>query len=260
MSLDHPAVNVKHQTPTHDAFVGGRLLLAQPWRGFRAGLDSVLLGAAAGAEQGALLDLGAGVGTAGLVALTYRPGLVATLAERDPDALALLAENIFANGMERRAQPIAADVIAPGAERLAAGLQTDHYAAVIANPPYFSSGEGTPASARGRAARHMGSEEIELWVRTAAASAAPGGEVIFIHAAEALAPLLAVFAPRFGAITLLPLSPRPGAPVSRFLIRGIKGSRAPLSWLANRVIHGENGRDFSPEIDAILKGQATLVW
>ena len=260
MSLDHSTSIVKHQTATRDAFLGGRLWLEQPERGFRAGLDSVLLGAAVGVGQGTLLDLGAGVGAAGLVALTLHPGLAATLLENDPAALALLACNIAANGMADRATVLGLDVTAAGAVRAAAGLKADHYASVIANPPYFASDAGTPASSRGRAARHMGLGSLDLWVRTAAASAAPGGEVVFIHAADALAPLLAAFDARFGAITVLPLVPRPGEPASRILLRGIKGSRAPLRLLSARPLHGEDGRAFTPEIDAILRGATSLGW
>ena len=53
--------------------------------------------------------------------------------------------------------------------------------------------------------------------------------------AESLGPLLAAFEPRFGALTLLPLSPRPETPASRILLRGIKGSRAPLTLLPGRT-------------------------
>ena len=63
--------------------------MTQPAKGFRAGLDSVLLGAAVGAAAGRLLELGAGVGTAAMVALTHYPELRATLAERDAETLAL---------------------------------------------------------------------------------------------------------------------------------------------------------------------------
>ena len=64
MSVDEATDLVKQQTPTRDAFLGGRLTLSQPRNGFRAGLDSVLLGAAVPAGTGRLLDMGAGVGTA----------------------------------------------------------------------------------------------------------------------------------------------------------------------------------------------------
>ena len=72
MSLDQPKDFVKHQTLTRDAFLGGRITVSQPRHGFRAGLDSVLLGAAIAADSTALLDLGCGVGTAALVALAHK--------------------------------------------------------------------------------------------------------------------------------------------------------------------------------------------
>lgn len=261
MSLDHATDIVKHQTVTRDAFLGGRLVIAQPPGGFRAGLDSVLLGAAVGAAGGLLLDLGAGVGTAALVALVHHPGLAATLLDRDPQLVELARSNIAANGLSARASALPLDVTAAGSDRAAAGLATDRYAAVIANPPFFAAGQGTASPERQRAAaRQMAAPALDLWVRTAAASAAPHGEVIFILPAATLAPLLAAFAARFGALTLLPLSPRPGAPASRVLLRGIKGSRAPLRLLPGRALHGAGGSAFAPEFEAILRGATRLVW
>src|SRR5262249_33726755 len=52
---------------TTDRFLDGRLRLQQPTRGFRAGLDAVVLAAAVPAEGGdSVLELGAGCGTATL--------------------------------------------------------------------------------------------------------------------------------------------------------------------------------------------------
>ena len=90
MSLDDTTGLVKQQKHTRDAFLGGRLTLSQPRHGFRAGLDSVLLGAAVSCGRSSLLDLGAGVGTAGLVALALNPDLVAMLAERDGDGVRIV--------------------------------------------------------------------------------------------------------------------------------------------------------------------------
>jgi tRNA1(Val) A37 N6-methylase TrmN6 len=261
MSLDHATSIVKYQTATRDGFLGGRLLIAQPAKGFRAGLDSVLLGAAVGPTEGALLDLGAGVGTAAMVALIHHPKLTATLADHDPEALALAAENLALNKLAERAEILSLDVAAPGASRRAAGLAVDHYAAVIANPPFFAAGQGTRASHAGRAAaRQMAASALETWARTAAASAAPGGEVVFIVLVESLAKLLAAFTPRFGALTILPLSPRRGEAATRVIIRGIKGSGAPLRLLSTRAIHAGEGAAFAPEFEAILRGEARLVW
>lgn len=261
MSLDQPHGFVKHQTITRDAFLGGRITLSQPRRGFRAGLDSVLLGAAVAEDRRCLLDLGSGVGTAAFVALAHAPACHGTLVEQNAEMAALARDNAAANGFAARALVIEADVTAKGADRKAAGLAENRYDSVIANPPFFEAGAGTLAAAEDRAvARHMDAAALDLWVRTAATSAAANGEVIFIYPVESLAPLLAAFTQRFGALTLLPLAPRPGAPVSRVLLRGIKGSRAPLRMLASRTLHDVEGRAFQPEFDAIFRGIARLDW
>ncbi len=260
MSLDDTTGLVKQQKHTRDAFLAGRLTLSQPRHGFRAGLDSVLLGAAVSASSRSLLDLGAGVGTAGLVALTLNIALVATLAESDGEMADLAADNIIRNGLADRASLARIDLAAAGPLRVAAGLLPDHFASVIANPPFFESGRGTAPSTARRAARHMPAEALDRWVRTAAASAAPAGEVIFVYPAAGLAALLPSLTARFGAVTILPLLPRDGEPASRILIRGIKGSRAPLQLLAARALHGPQGRDFQPAFDAIFRGQARLDW
>lgn len=259
MSLDQPKAFVKHQSVTRDAFLGGSLTLSQPARGFRAGLDSVLLGAAVGEGRASLLDLGAGVGTAALVALIHNPGLTAALAEQNADVVALAEANIADNGLVDRARVVTADVIGPAADRRAAGILDNGYDSIIANPPFFA--DGTLAADAGRAgARHMDAAALDRWIKAAAGAAAAGGEVIFIYPAASLAPLLAGFTQRFGAVTVLPLSPRPDEPASRVLVRGIKGSRAPLTLLASRVLHEPEGRAFAPEFEAIFRGTARLVW
>ncbi len=261
MSLDQPHDFVKHQTITRDAFLGGRITLSQPRQGFRAGLDSVLLGAAVSEGVERLLDLGSGVGTAAFVALAHAPACRATLVEQNPDMAALARDNAKTNGFAEHAEVIEADVTAKGTERKAAGLLENHYGAVIANPPFFESGAGTLAATSDRAAaRHMDAAALDLWVRTAATSAAANGEVIFIYPVESLAPLLAAFSQRFGGLTILPLTPRPDIPVNRVLLRGIKGSRAPLRMLASRALHDAEGRAFRPEFDAIFRGVARLDW
>ena len=170
----------------------------------------------------------------------------------------LAGNNIVSNGFAARAGVIALDLTATGRTRAAAGLKADYFQSVIANPPFFEG--GTRASTRGAAARHMSAEALDLWVKTAATHAAPGGEIIFIHTADHLAPLLESFTARFGAVTILPLLPRDGEPSHRILIRGIKGSRAPLTLLASRALHTPAGRQFRPEFEAIFRGADRLHW
>lgn len=261
MSLDQPSDFVKHQTVTRDAFLGGRLTLSQPKSGFRAGMDSVLLGAAVPEGAETLLDLGAGVGTAALVALAMGRTHRADLLERDEPTAELAKRNLVDNGLGDRGRVLVADILAKASERRAAGLLDNQYDVVIANPPYFGAGQGTEAPQRARAeARHMDAEALDVWVRCAAGSAKADGTAIFIYPTEAMIPLLTAFDRRFGAITILPLASRPGGEASRLLVRGTKGSRAPLRLLSTRITHGESGNGFAPEFDAIFRGAAALDW
>ena len=260
MSVTHTTDFVKQHSSTRDAFLGGRLAVEQPASGFRAGLDSVLLGAAVRPDASTLLDLGSGAGTAALVALAHAPDLTATLVDADAAMLALAARNLADNGFAGRARVQDFDVCGGGTARQMAGLAADHFGTVIANPPFFAAGRGTPPAPLRARARHLPAGTLEHWVRTAAACAAPGGEAIFIHVAAALPALLAACERRFGALTVLPLAPRPGAAASRILLRGRKGGRAPLTLLATRALHEPAGRGFAPEFDAIFRGRARLHW
>ena len=77
-----------------DAVLGGRLRLRQPLKGHRVGHDAILLAAATGARAGEhAVDLGAGVGAAGLALAARVAGLKVTLVEIDETLGMLAAEN-----------------------------------------------------------------------------------------------------------------------------------------------------------------------
>ena len=83
-----------------DAFLGGRLTLRQPARGYRAGADAVMLAAACPAQPGQrVLELGCGAGVA-LFCLGARVrGLSLTGLERQPALADLARHNAAATGL-----------------------------------------------------------------------------------------------------------------------------------------------------------------
>lgn len=260
MSLDQGDKIVKFDVVTKDAFLGGEIHLLQPKSGFRAGTDSVLLGASVAETSMRVLDLGAGIGAASLCALARLKEARAHLVELNPGYRELAAQNVINNNFSDRAETVSLDVSAPGAEREAAGIKPDHFTSVIANPPYFDASAGTSAPQKARAgARAMPQDDLDKWVRTAASAAAPEGEIIFIYRASGLTELLNAFT-RFGAVSVLPIAARPGEEAGRVLVRGIKGSRAPLVIKPPLVLHDETGNDFTLEMSGILRQGAALHW
>jgi len=84
---------------SYDQFLGGRLTVAQPKTGYRAGVDPVLLAASVPAGRGeSVLELGCGVGVASLCLAARVPGLKITGVEIQPDAAILDAQNAKHNG------------------------------------------------------------------------------------------------------------------------------------------------------------------
>ena len=88
---------------SEDAVLGGRLRLRQPLRGHRVGHDAILLAAATAGRAGEqVIDLGAGVGAAGLALASRVPGLRVTLVEIDAALCELAAGNARLNNLSDR--------------------------------------------------------------------------------------------------------------------------------------------------------------
>lgn len=244
-----------------DAFLGAALSILQPRNGYRAGLDAVMLAAAVPADSSRplrVLDVGAGVGTAGLCLARRAPFTEVVLLEKEPQLAALAAENIARNDLAARVRVVTGVVGAPAAELRALGLVEESFGHVMANPPFHDSDSGTlPPDALKAGAHAMPDTELQAWARFMARMTAPGGEATIIHKADALARLLAVLDPRFGALKVLPLHPRTGAPAHRVLVQGIKGSRSPLQILPGFVLH-QDGNTFTAAAQDILRSGAAL--
>lgn len=245
---------------TVDAFLGGALEMLQPRKGYRAGLDAVLLAAAVPDRPKSfrVLDLGAGVGVAGLCVARRCPLAEVTLLESAPALSALARANIARNGLATRARVIEGRIGARWQTLSTAGLERESFDNVIANPPFHVEGKGTSArSALKAASNAMAAGSIEAWVRLMAAAARPRGRLTIIHTPEALPALIAALAGRFGAISVTPVHARSGERALRVIVEGIKGRRGPLELRPGLIVHGNDGA-FTPELAAVLRDGAAL--
>jgi tRNA1(Val) A37 N6-methylase TrmN6 len=244
---------------SRDRFLGGRLTLLQPRRGYRAGVDPVFLAASVQAHAGqSLLDLGCGGGVAALCAGARNPGLSLTGLERQAPYAALARRNATENGLEMTVYE--GDLTAmPGDLRQ---IRFDH---VIANPPYFRRDASVPAQAEDREGAMGEDTPLASWVEVAARRCLPGGYVTFVHRSERLPELLGAFSLHLGSLELKPLLPRAGRAAHLVLLRGRKGGRAAFRLHAGLVLHrGEthdcDGANYSPEVSRILRDGDPLIF
>jgi tRNA1(Val) A37 N6-methylase TrmN6 len=241
---------------SEDAVLGGRLILRQPRQGHRVGHDAILLAAATDARAGEhAVDLGAGVGAAGL-ALAHRvEGLTVTLVEIDPALVTLAAENAERNGLGARVRAVNLDVSAPGAFA-DAGLAAGSAQCVLMNPPFNEPHNPSPDAGR-RMAHAASREMLDQWVRAAARLLCPDGVLTLIWRADGLAQVLAALEGGFGALAILPVHPKPAAPAIRVLVRAAKGNRAPPALLPGLVLNDAAGKP-AAEAEAVLRDNAVL--
>lgn len=242
---------------TDDSFLGGALQILQPQRGYRAGIDAVLLAAAINTDEandGQLLDLGAGVGTIGLCAAQRIQSLTVTLLEKQPELCRLARENAARNGLTDRVTCVETAIGAASNDLNRAGLHDNAFTHVVANPPFMDANQGTLSEKPLKATSHTMGEAQHLndWGRFMARMSRQGGTAMMIHKAEALYEVLACLEGRFGSLTVLPIHPRADEPANRIIVRGIKGSRRSIAIRPGLVLHG-NGNKFTPQIDAVLR-------
>lgn len=244
---------------TADHFLGGRLRLRQSPSGHRAGTDAVLLAAATPRDfRGLLLDVGAGVGAVGLAAALRAPQATVGLVEIDSESAALARENIQINGLSARARVVEADLLSAPSRR-AAGLANESADLILTNPPYLSAKRARVSPDPRRALAHVSAGGLEPWLRACLALLRPCGLFVMIHRADALAECLASVGARLGGLAILPVCPRRGEAATRILLRGVKGSKAPLSLLSPLVLHEADGA-FTPRAQALHRGEDEPLW
>lgn len=255
-----------HETLASEAstagFLGQKLKLKQYANGHRAGTDAVLLAAAAPANYGGLaLDAGSGSGAVGLAYLALRSEARAGLIECQPLQAKLARENLELNGLHDRGIVYQTDLLSK-ASRSAAALEDGCAGLLLTNPPFLdprkSRASPDPLRHNAHTMGHGDQAGLKLWLKACLALLEPKGMLILIHRAEALGEILEFCTGRLGALTVMPIYGSPAKPAIRVLVRGIKGSRAPLSIARGLVLH--EGSGFTHEAEALHSGSNMMIW
>ncbi len=251
----------KKQSPaagiTEDGFLGGQLRLRQPRSGHRAGHDAILLAAATPARSGdRVVDLGAGVGAAGLAVARRVRGIDLVLVEIDPALAELARNNAAANAI--KAEVVILDVEADAPAFAAAGLAPDSADVVLMNPPFNdpSRHRASPDGVRERA--HVATATtLAAWVHAARRILKSNGQLVLIWRADGIAKVLGALERGFGSLEVLPVHGEGASPAIRILVRATKGGRAPTRLHAALLLNEESGMP-NKWVQEILAGKGEL--
>jgi tRNA1(Val) A37 N6-methylase TrmN6 len=242
---------------TEDAFLGGKLRLRQPKAGHRAGHDAMLLAAATPARPGArVVDLGAGVGAAGLAVAKRVSGIRLVLVEIDEKLAELACGNAVLNAIE--AETIVLDVTSSSSSFAARGLLPDSVDVVLMNPPFNDSTRHRASPDRSRETAHLASAEtLEAWIHASRRILKTGGVLVMIWRADGIADVLTALGRGFGSLAILPVHADVTSPAIRVLLGAVKGGKAPTCIRTSLILNDEEGRPHR-KVQDILEGKGAL--
>jgi tRNA1(Val) A37 N6-methylase TrmN6 len=242
---------------TEDAFLGGQLRLRQLKSGHRAGHDAMLLAAATPARSGdRVVDLGAGVGAAGLAVARRVEGIELVLVEIDADLAGLARGNAASNAIA--ADVIVLDVTSEAGAFAAVGLTPDSVDVVLMNPPFNDPARHRASPDKAREIAHVGTvATLERWIHASRRILKSGGALTLIWRADSLAEVLAALGRGFGSLAILPVHADTATPAIRVLIRAIKGGKAPTRMLAALMLNNESAVP-NKQVQDILAGKGVL--
>ena len=172
-------------------------------------------------KNAAVLDLGSGCGTLGLLLCARDRSCTVTGMELQEAAHAAAVENIARNGLEGRLSSICADLrdmpLAPGS-----------FQVCVSNPPYFSGGA---AHSKNPTARQEDTCTPKDLFAAASRALRWGGDFFLVHKPERLAQLcFEASSHGLEPKRLRLVRHRPDAPVSLILLSCRRGGKPGLQW------------------------------
>lgn len=240
---------------TRDALLSGRIVYHQPERGYRVGLEALLLaGFAVRADRRPprrVVDLGAGPGAIGLVAATLAPAAEVTLVEVDDAHATLAEENVRENDLGGRVRVVRSDV-----RDVLSHLPRGGFDLVVSNPPWFDETKGrSPTDPRRARARMLSGDVLRAFVVAAKNLAGRASRVCFTFPATSIETLLAAC----DAVKLVPkrlrfVHPRVDEAANALLVECVSGKPGGLIVEGPLVVRGD-GEAYTAEATRLLWGE-----
>ncbi len=230
--------------------LNGAVKLRQIEDGFKTSIDAVLLAAACPAISGEhILDLGCGVGTAGLCAAARINDTHLTGLDVQRDHIDCATGNAALNNISKRCVFICGDI------RSFKETGFDH---VICNPPYEEAGAHSRSPLdKNATARGHNESSLEEWIKCAFSCVKSGGSLTLIHKSDQIHKIILALGKSFGATEIIPLWPKEGAHAKRVIVRTIKHRKTVSKLHSGLILHKEDG-SYTDAAQAILRGGEAL--
>ena len=241
---------------TKDSFLGGGIRIWQPKKGYRAGIDPILLAASVNVNAGQkVLDLGCGVGTASF-AIGYRVKNVELYGIEIQKIFADLADlNSKENGIEFQVE--CADI-----SKLSSNITSKNFDHVIANPPYFDRKSSVRGINVSKEKSFGDTRPISEWLKVAAKRAKPKGFVHFIVRSDRLMEIFTNMPNSLGSLVITPVISRKNENAKLTILHAKKIGRAGFIISSPIVLHplkSDSREKYVPEVDKVLRNGASLI-
>lgn len=240
---------------TCDFFLGQRLEILQPKKGYRAGIDALLLGsAAANFDSKNICELGSGVGVAILTCLARRNAAgnmpnMANALEIDEYAANLLSQNASKNGFSNLLEVTNIDGLKPNSP------YENKFDLVFSNPPYFDDFSKIRDPHESRHQAYVIGAPLLNWIKAMIRLVKSNGRLLLIHRADRMYDIVDALQNRAGDIRILPIHPKTRENANRVLIGAKKSSKAPTQILPPIFLRdSDNDKDYFPIVDEFCKG------
>lgn len=239
--------------------LNGQVKLLQPKHGFHASLDTVFLSAAATPKMhDKVLDIGCGVGSAGLCVALRNKNITLTGIDIQGELIDIALQNATLNGMAERCRFFEGSVLTDKA------VEDNFFDIAIMNPPYHEAGTHTASPQRIKAMSHgeeASGATLTDWVKYAHRKLKQGGTLALIHRADRLDDVIVALAARrwFGSLRVLPLCAHEGENAHRIIVVARKERYKPIILMNNFIIHIKK-TGYTSDAKKILEDGETLTF
>lgn len=221
-----------------DKVLGGSISLLQPKKGFRVGIDSILLSSSIKKFTNCL-ELGSGSGVISICLASRINDSKILGVEKNKLLVEIAKRNLVNNDLSRSKINFQHfDIMGKEFSK----IYNSFFDRVIMNPPYFNEAKINLSKNYNKAsAKYLNASSLNDWIEIAYKKLEKKGYLNFIYRTGDLSNVLTLLDSKWGDIKIFPLWPQIQKPSKLFLIQARKDSKAETNLLPGLVLHNEDG-------------------